>query len=135
LEKQNKDRKRITREDVAFLLKLIAKGQRLNYFNLTDNGKAVLEMALYDQMPLPKIAKALLLSEERVRQIYKRELRLLGFYIDKAYLNYQSYLDLKKENALLYEKIQSLTEGNNSIKSNPVEKKALTNIAVPDRHE
>jgi DNA-directed RNA polymerase sigma subunit (sigma70/sigma32) len=114
LEKRNKDQKRITREDVAFLLKLIVKGQRLNYFHLTDNGKAILEMALHDQMPLPKIAKTLLLSEERVRQIYKRELRLLGFYIDKAYSNYKEYIDLKRENALLYEKIKILTEENNS---------------------
>jgi DNA-directed RNA polymerase sigma subunit (sigma70/sigma32) len=125
LEKRNKDQKRITREDVAFLLKLVAKGQRLNYFHLTDNGKAILEMALHDQMPLPKIAKTLLLSEERVRQIYKREMRLLGFYIDKAYSNYREYTDLKKENALLYESIKSLTKENNSQEKKPFDKNSI----------
>lgn len=125
MEKRNKDQKRITREDVAFLLKLIAKGQRLNYFNLTENGKAVLEMALYDQMPLPKIAKALQLSEERVRQIYKRELRLLGFYIEKAYANYLEHIDLKKENSLLYEKIKSLTKENASKEKKSFDKNTL----------
>jgi hypothetical protein len=125
VEKRNKDQKRITREDVAFLLKLITKGERLNYFHLTENGKAVLEMALHDQMTLPKIATTLSLSEERVRQIYKREMRLLGFYIEKAYSNYQSHIDLKKENALLYEKIKSLTEGNNSQKNKPADRSSL----------
>ncbi len=73
MEKSSKDQKRITREDVAFLLKLIAKGERLNYFHLTDNGKAILEMALHDQLPLPKIAKTLLLSEERVRRFIREK--------------------------------------------------------------
>ncbi len=52
-------------------------------------------------------------------------MRLLGFYIDKAYSNYQAYIDLKKENALLYEKIRSLTEGNNSMKNKPIDKSSL----------
>jgi len=106
-------KKKISRDDAAFLLKVIGEGVKLGYFQLTPNGKAILEMAWCDKLSIPKIAKTLLLSEERVRQVYKREVRLLGFYIDQAYKDYQSFLDLKKENALLQERIKALTIGSN----------------------
>ena len=104
----NKGAQHILRSDIVFLLRLISDKNKLDIFPLTDRGRTILKLLWNENKSFTQIGKELLLSPQRVTQIYHSEIRRLAFLIDKAYNDYKEFSDFKREYEALKKEIKVL---------------------------
>jgi DNA-directed RNA polymerase specialized sigma subunit len=95
---KNNETKHILRDDINFLLHLVADPKKMQTFPLTEKGKVMLKMLWEEKRSFTSVAEELSLSKGRVMQIYHLELRRLTYFIDATF---QEFSELKKENEAL----------------------------------
>jgi len=106
----NKDTKRVLKEDVAILIRLVADSRKMDTCPLTDKGQLMLKLLWEENNSFNEVAEKLSLSKERVIQIYRFELRRLMYFIDSTFKEFPALQNenetLKKENKELRKQLK-----------------------------
>jgi DNA-directed RNA polymerase specialized sigma subunit len=107
---QNKNTKRVLRDDVAFINRIIADASHLEAYPLTEKGHMILKMLWEEDKSFNQVAEKLCISKGRVIQIYRFEMRRLTYFLNSTF---KEYIALQQEN-------RALRKENKELKGNRV---------------
>jgi hypothetical protein len=107
---ENKDTRRVLRDDLSLLIRLIADSRKMDCCPLTNKGQLILKLLWEENKSFKEVAETLSISKERAVQIYRFELRRLSYFLDSTIKEFPVLLNenetLKKENKELKKKLK-----------------------------